>query len=139
MLSMKITRHLPANFNSPFWLLETVSLIFVLWMNPGNNLQRQYLGLLIMRRSQAPSQVAIRSQPQQPPDIEDRPVKRIKKGLNNRNDETSPTRSPLSPLAQTLQRAPLIGCCSPLGGSTLSLSPHEALIRSLFESSVSEQ
>ena len=82
-----------------------------------------------MRRSQAPSQVAIRSQPQQPPDIEDRPVKRIKKGLNKK-EEMSPTRSPLSPLAQTLQRAPLIGCCSPLG-STL-LSPHEALIRSLL-------
>ena len=59
---------------------------------------------------------------------QDRPVKRIKKGLNK--DESSPTRSPLSPLAQTLQRAPLIGCCSPLG-STL-LSPHEALIRSLL-------
>ena len=55
-------------------------------------------------------------------------MKRIKKGLNR--DESSPTRSPLSPLAQTLQRAPLIGCCSPLG-STL-LSPHEALIRSLL-------
>ena len=32
--------------------------------------------------------------------------------------------------AQTLQRAPMISCCSPLG-STL-LSPHEALIRSLL-------
>ena len=61
---------------------------------------------------------------------QDRPVKRVKKGLIKR-DESSPTRSPLSPLAQTLQRAPLIGCCSPLGSTSL-LSPHEALIRSLL-------
>jgi len=80
-----------------------------------------------MRRSQAPSQVAIRNQAQSP-DTEDRPLKRAKKAL--KRDESPPSRSPLSPLAQTLQRAPMISCCSPLG-STL-LSPHEALIRSLL-------
>eukprot|EP00092_Neocalanus_flemingeri_P002665 GFUD01002853.1.p1 GENE.GFUD01002853.1~~GFUD01002853.1.p1 ORF type:complete len:758 (-),score=233.91 GFUD01002853.1:204-2477(-) len=86
-----------------------------------------------MRRCQAPSQMAKRLgevETQQPstPD-----TGRKRKRVNYQEEEEAmecqtPPRLPLSVLCNT-QRAPIIGTCSP---SSASLSPHEALIRSLL-------
>jgi DNA repair and recombination RAD54-like protein len=83
-----------------------------------------------MRRSQAPSQVARRADPEEP-----QGRKRPKYAESDEEeDESKPTalKSPRSPfsLVQRLERAPLIGPCSP--ALSCLLSPHEALIRSLL-------
>merc|ERR1719347_373462 len=90
-----------------------------------------------MRRCQAPSQVLKReaevasASPLQATSGR----KRIKKCYKEENDDDeeasdcqTPPRTPLSLLANC-QRAPLIAPCSPFSSS---LSPHEALIRSLL-------
>ena len=95
------------------------------------------LAFQIMRRCQAPSQVAKRyglepdtpspSSPVTP--VTSRTRKRVKYTEDDEDsgmDTSSPLRSPLS-LVTNAQRAPMIGTCSPVSSSILS--PHEALIR----------
>ena len=111
------------------------------------------ISLLGMRRSQAPSQVAARQEPgggqeaggsrsqvaggsrSQGEEGGRRGGSRKRpKYVEEESEEEdvtmeSPVRSPLA-LLQNINRAPLIGRCSPLPSSLLS--PHEALIRSLL-------
>ena len=92
-----------------------------------------------MRRCQAPSQLAARLGQEVPETWgsqgvqgKGRAAKRKTKYVDSDDEDgrevVSPGRNPLSPV-QNLQRAPMIGSCSP-GGQSL-LSPHEALIRSV--------
>ncbi|XP_023329719.1 DNA repair and recombination protein RAD54-like [Eurytemora carolleeae] len=84
-----------------------------------------------MRRCQAPSQVAKRISGGEDDLSAEKTRVRPKKKLkpNPDSDDESPERKPLG-LLSNLTRAPIIGLCSP--GSTVSMSPHEALIRRLL-------
>jgi len=84
-----------------------------------------------MRRCQAPSQVAKRFGPEcDPSPVSPEVTNRKRKRVNYREEEQEPTTPTRSPLTMMINRAPMIGSCSP--ASSAALSPHEALIRSLL-------
>ena len=84
-----------------------------------------------MRRCQAPSQVALRfgveTSPASPaPEQKTRKRKRV--NYTEEEEDEQPATPTRTPLAMMINRAPMIGSCSPASSS--ALSPHEALIRS---------